>query len=246
MRMYNIEDCSLYKDSLTIAGIPIYIFDDHSMALPAWGVCCSRLGQPLNLITFDSHTDTHLSFHSYVFDQTGEAANCRYLGLKNPEIRELLKGVHYRSDDFCFEDVYKITAGYLKNDEQILTGVDLGYLSSYTVITKEEGTGSGYEHDDRMLGYAAKYLSKESWNQEMVDTIADPLVVDFDLDFFGAASDFGEEFMAKIVPLIKRATAITIAKEPKFFKSCRTDESYTNEMALTQLLDFIKKALAQE
>lgn len=245
MSMYTIEECTLYKDSITIAGIPIYIFDDHSMALPAWGVCSSRLGRPLNLITFDSHTDTHLSFHSYVFDQTGETANCRHLGLKNPEIRELLKGVHYRSNDFCFEDIYKITVGYLQNDEQILTGMDLGYLSSYAVITKEEGTGAGYERDDRMLGYAATYLSKESWNQEIVDTIADPLVVDFDLDFFGASSDFDKEFLSKIVPLIKRATAITIAKEPKFFESCRTDENYTNEMALTQLLNFIKSALSR-
>ena len=94
-----------------------------------------------------------------------------------------------------------------------------------------------------MLGYNATYLSRESWGQEMLSNIGDPLVVDFDLDFFGAAIDFDEEFITKITPLIKRAVAITIAKEPSFFESCRTDEHYTNEQALTHLLHCIRNIL---
>ena len=137
MRMYTIEECSLYKDSIIISGIPVYIFDDHNMALPAWGVSCSRLRQPLNLVTFDKHADTHPSFHSYVFDQTGEAADSTHLGLNNPEINVILKSMHYQPNDFCFEDVFKIAADYLENDEHILAGLDLGYLSSYAVVTRE-------------------------------------------------------------------------------------------------------------
>ena len=75
MSIYTIEECFLYKDSIKIAGIPVYIFDDHSMALPAWGVCSSRLRKPQNLNTFDSHTDTHPSFNSFVVDQTGKCAD---------------------------------------------------------------------------------------------------------------------------------------------------------------------------
>lgn len=243
MGKYTIEGCSMYKDSVVIAGVPIYIFDDHSMALPAWGVCCSRLGQKLNLITFDSHTDTHPSFNSYIFDQTGEAADLWHRGTKNPEIVKLLEGVNYQFDNFCFEDIYKITVGYLKNSEQILAGVDLGYLSSYTVVTKDAGVGLEYERDDRMLGYNATYLSREACNQKVVDTVCDPVVVDFDLDFFGEALDFN--FLTEVVPLIKRAVAITIAKEPRFFEYCKTDECYTNEMALTQLLNFIRDVLTR-
>ena len=153
MRMYTIEECSLYKDSIIISGIPVYIFDDHNMALPAWGVSCSRLRQPLNLVTFDKHADTHPSFHSYVFDQTGEAADSTHLGLNNPEINVILKSMHYQPNDFCFEDVFKIAADYLENDEHILAGMDSGYLSSYTVVTREGDEALGYEHDDRMLGY---------------------------------------------------------------------------------------------
>ena len=95
-----------------------------------------------------------------------------------------------------------------------------------------------------MLGYDATNLSRESWNQAIFSKINDPLVVDFDLDFFGAASDFDEEFIAKITPLVKRAVAITIAREPYFFESCRTDKHYTNEQALSHLLHCIRNILS--
>ena len=53
----------------------------------------------------------------------------------------------------------------------------------------------------------------------------------------------GHYILSKITPLIKRAVAITIAKEPSFFESCRTDEHYTNEQALTHLLHCIRNIL---
>lgn len=243
MREYTIEECSMYKDSIKIADVPIYIFDDHSLALPAWGVCSSRLQQKLNLVTFDSHTDTNLSFQHYLSTQTDKHADYSNLGLKNPEIKKLFEGVRYQVDNFSFEDIYKVAVNYLINSEQILTGVDLGYLSSYTVVTKEEGSGPVYQHDDRQAGYNSTYLSREFWNQEVIDGIYDPVIVDFDLDFFGAASDFDEAFISAIAPLIKRAVAITIAREPKYFECCKTDEQYTNEMALTQLLNCIRSVL---
>ena len=109
MSIYTIEECFLYKDSIKIAGIPVYIFDDHSMALPAWGVCSSRLRKPLNLITFDSHTDTHPSFNSFVVDQTGKCADLWHRGLKNPEIKKLLGNVHYCYEDFCLSLLFHLS-----------------------------------------------------------------------------------------------------------------------------------------
>ena len=53
--------------------------------------------------------------------------------MKNPIISAILENTHFKTDDFSFEDVYRITIGYLKNTEQILTGADWGYLSSYTI-----------------------------------------------------------------------------------------------------------------
>ena len=243
MPEYRIEDCYHYRESTEIAGIPVYIFEPHNLALPAWGTVSSRLGMPLNLVTFDSHTDTHLSFNSYIFDLTDEAPEYEEYGLKNPIISDVMKHTHFKIDDFCFEDVYRVTMGYLKNTEQILTGMDWGYLSSYIVINREDGSSFGYERDDQLMGYNATYLSRESWDTWSADSVQDPLVVDFDLDFFGRGSDFNEDFKQKAVPLLKRAKAITIAREPKYFEACKVDESYTNNQALRQLLSLIKESI---
>ena len=102
----------------------------------------------------------------------------------------------------------------------------------------------GYERDDRIMGYNATYLSRESWACWSGENIDDPLVVDFDLDFFGCSTDFDDVFKQKVTPLLKRAKAITIAREPKFFEDCKTADNYTNEQALEQLLSFIRDALA--
>lgn len=242
MNSYRIEDCSTYKESIVVASTPIFVFDDHNMALPAWGVCSYRQKQRLNLLTFDYHTDTHPSFHCHVFDKTGEPADCTHLGLNNPEIMKLLDGLHYELNDFDFEDIFKLAISYVKNDEQILTGVDLGYLSSYTVVTRDE-SDSSYETDDRLLGYNATYLTRHSHLWRNIYAIPDPILLDFDLDYFGSRSDFDSDFMNQIAPLVKRAKAITIAREPIFFEKCRTDEAYTNTMALHQLIECISSIL---
>lgn len=77
-------------------------------------------------MTYDSHMDTHLSFNSHIFDVTDEALEYGKYGLKNPIISAILENTHFKTNDFSFEDVYRITISYLKNTEQILTGVDWG------------------------------------------------------------------------------------------------------------------------
>lgn len=243
MNEYKIEECSTYAESGEIGGIPVYIFEEHNMALPAWGVVCDRIKKPAHLVTFDSHTDTHWGFNSYIFEKTGEAPEYPKYGLKNPYIKDLLSNAHFQIGDFSFEDVWSISVGYLKNTEQILCGVDFGYLLSYVVVNRTDGVGSGYEKDDRMAGYQATYISRESWEKWNVEQMPEPLIVDFDLDFFGNSNDFDDKLRGKVAPLLKKAVAITIAKEPHFFEDCRTQEDYTVEKALTQLIGFIKETL---
>lgn len=96
-----------------------------------------------------------------------------------------------------------------------------------------------------MMGYNATYLSRESWEVWSGGYINDPVVVDFDLDFFGCSAEFDDNFKQKVTSLLKRAKAITIAREPKFFETCKTADDYTNEQALEQLLSFIRDALTE-
>ena len=228
MNEYKIEDCSTYnKESREIGGIPVYIFEEHNMALPAWGVVCDRISKPVYLVTFDSHTDTHWGFNSYIFEKTGEAPKYSKYGLKNPHIKDLLSNAHFQIGDFSFEDVWSISISYLKNTEQILCGVDFGYVLSYVVVNREDGVGSEYERIDRMVGYQATYISRESWEKWNVERIQEPLIVDFDLDFFGSPNDFDDKFKSVVAPLLRKAVAITIAKEPRYFEACRTQDGYT-------------------
>ena len=163
--------------------------------------------------------------------------------LKNPHIKDLLSKAHFQIGDFSFEDVWSISVDYLKNTEQILCGIDFGYLLSYIVVNREEGLGGQYEIDDHMLGRPATYLSRESWKRLNEERIPEPLIVDFDLDFFGSPNDFDDEFKCVVAPLLKKAVAITIAKEPKYFEYCKMQKDYSVKEALKQLIDFIKEVL---
>ena len=243
MSSYQIEDYERYKESIDVAGIPVYIFEDHSLALPAWGIVSSRLGMPLNLVTFDYHTDTRMPFNMYIYGLTRKTPEFGKDIFKNPYVYSLLENARVRIGDFSFEDVYRITVDYLKNTEQILSGVNFGYLSSYTIVNRYDHFD--YERVDRQNGYNATYLSRESWTNWSDTSINDPLVVDFDLDFFGCSTDFDDAFKQKVTPLLKRAKAITIAREPQFFEYCKTADDYTNEQALEQLLSFIRDALIE-
>ncbi|MBR7112068.1 MAG: UPF0489 family protein [Clostridia bacterium] len=57
------EEC--YLNSQIISGKYVYVFEKHNMALPIWGMIANKLNRPLNLLTFDAHTDTLPAFSSY-------------------------------------------------------------------------------------------------------------------------------------------------------------------------------------
>lgn len=103
--MYTLEKCSYYEKK-NIQGKPIYIFESHNMALPVWGSYAAELG-PLNLITFDSHTDTHPAFNKFLKNNTRQADYQWRRTVQFPEVKKLLAGMHYRREDFSFEDIFK-------------------------------------------------------------------------------------------------------------------------------------------
>lgn len=70
-----------------------------------------------------------------------------------------------------------------------------------------------------------------------------PLILDFDVDFFHSPSELSTEFFSKIAPLIKRADAITIAREQWHFEDLRTSDDFTHEAAINMLIEGIRYAL---
>ena len=228
---YSLEMCNYYTKR-EIKSKPIFLFDDHNMALPIWGTYAAMYG-PMNLVTFDTHTDTHCAF-TQLMQRYGKHSDYNYNKMLNtPEVKAYLTGMKYKREEFSFEDVYRYSFEIL-NTEQILTGVAFGYLKSYTVRCHNEG----YEEDDRQNGYDATYLCD---SDKRTPLIRIPLVLDIDLDFFRTPAELDDTFLNYIQPCFDTACAVTIAREPRFFASEREDEKFTNKEAESMLLDLFNR-----
>ncbi|MBE5893378.1 MAG: hypothetical protein E7286_08340 [Lachnospiraceae bacterium] len=239
MEKYTLEDCSMYTH-LQIKNKDVYIFEAHNMALPVWGTYSDRYQTEFNLITFDSHTDTRTPFTAEVISRSNDFE----VSPKHPVVKDILKGKHYKKDEFCFEDVFKIALQYVRNDEHILTADYFGYIKSYNVICDlDDFEAKGYESDDRVRGYDAKYFVREQQSKINYNDIELPIILDFDLDYFIHDNCINEELKKAIAPLVKNATLITIAKEPEYFEQCKMQNDYTNKKALEDLLLMIEQVL---
>ena len=232
---YTLEDCSLYSKT-RIKSIPIYIFESHNMALPVWGTYAAQTG-PLNLFTFDTHPDTQPAFSKLTHGKYGTSIWDYKKMMNTIEVKSRLKNLHYRQEDFCFEDVFRYYDTIL-NTEQILTGVLFGYISSYTVRChlKKSDLAIDYEKRDQELGYNATYIGDDDDRKPSVRT---PLILDIDLDYFRSKQEMNHLFVECVKPIFENAVAITIAREPKFFNGVRLDDSFTVEEAESTLLNLL-------
>lgn len=233
---YKLDDCSYYK-SYTIESVPIYIFDSHNMALPVWGTYAVRYGA-LNLLSFDTHTDTHCAF-SELLSKNGMQVDCDYEAvLDNPIVVEYLSRFRYNTDDFSFEDVFKYSME-IPNSEQILNGVAFGYLKSYTI--RHHKSAIDYERDDQLNGYDAIYIDDDD---ERKPIIRQPLALDIDLDYFRSRDEFGNDFKHYISPFLKNSCVVTIAREPSYFDNCKIESDFSVDEAERTLLSIIRDVLS--
>ncbi len=239
MGNYSLEECSSYT-YLQIKDKDVYIFETHNMALPVWGTYSSRYQTEFNLFTFDYHTDTRTPFTAEVVSRSNDFD----VNPKHHIVKDILKGKHYKKDEFRFEDVYKIAFQYVKNDEHILTADYFGYIKSYNVICDlDDFEAKTYENEDRIRGYDAKYYVREQQNEINYDDIEMPVILDFDLDYFINDKCINYKFKKTIAPLVKKASVITIAKEPEYFNQCKMQNDYTNEKALYDLVLMLEQIL---
>lgn len=238
---YNLEDCSTYEIK-NIGGKKIVIFDDHNMALPVWGTISSELGTPLDLVTFDFHTDTHAPFAVEICKAHQDMMTSAWM--RRPRIREILKGVHYKKNNFSFEEVWSISVSYLRNDEHIQTAYEFDYINSYSIVCDLDSMGARkFTEDDRGYGFNASYYGRCEINKLALREYDYPIILDIDLDFFVSEKSFSKQFINVIVPLIQKAEIITIAREPDWFERCKEQADFSNDDALSALLEIIKEAL---
>ena len=231
---YSFENCSTYQ-IITVAEKNIYIFDSHNMALPVWGTICSRSEQKLNLVAFDHHTDTRAAFTAEVCSAEG------LYSAKSDVINDFLSSIHYKIDDFCFEDVWKLAVSAVRYDEQILTAYRMGYLASYHIICNlDTDEASDFEREDRNK-YNAYYYSRD-YIPANLDTLVDsPVALDVDLDYIESQECVKEEEKTTLKRLFSRADAVTIAREPECFEQCKKSQEFTNDQALNLVLEIFRE-----
>ncbi len=233
---YKITDCSIYRNSIFDWSIPIFIFENHKYALPAWGTFCHENGIPMNLITFDRHNDTRAPFNRIICQKSGNPDD----GIKNYYINEYLIDKKNKPDSFLFEDVFQITE-LVSNDEQIKTAYDFGYTKSYSVIHRE--SAEGFEEYDRRLGYHCTYYDYNNVDWDYLFKIDNPIALDFDPDYFARREDFNSEFIKRIERIIMKTAIITIARETIFFERGKEDADFSNNEALVKLISIIEKCI---
>ena len=212
------------------------------MALPVWGSFASRNKCLYNLISFDTHLDTHPPFSAYLC-QKNVNREFGKLALKIKEINELLNNYKYQTNNFDFEDVYKLSCSFVKNDEQIQTAYAFDYIKSYTIIHRNDA--QGYEDVDRENGIDAKYIAAETISKFNFNNIDLPIALDFDLDYFRNEKDYNDAIFNRIANLIKDSSFITIACEPNYFNECKDNDDFDNDKALSLLICKIKKILTE-
>ena len=156
-----------------------------------------------------------------------------------PQVNDYISQYHYRRDDYSLGDVFCF-AEKIPNTEQILTGIALDYLCSYTIINHGESKKANYEDYDRLNGLDATYLGDFDKRGIQIRT---PLALDFDLDYFTSPSIFDEEFELIIHPLIRAAEVISIAREPYYFENSKIKKDYTWREAQDTLLSIINDVL---
>jgi hypothetical protein len=233
------------KEIVVLDNIEIHIFDEHNQVLESWLEIYDKYNQAFSLVTFDFHNDTG------GFDSN----QIEYIDMINSkEISGKCKG---------FE-----IGEYISNDRHIFAAHGLGYLSSFHVISLTKGFDSdsakgGYyymnekcldcinlnskeycqlvcpNHLENMHQYRIddRYLSKSKLD---LNSISDPLILDFDLDYFSCSKSLKPKNIEILSKLVNRAKIITIAREKKYFEMTKIETSFTNDKALELLIALIK------
>ena len=226
---------NVIQEAKKILGKEVYIFENHNMALPIWGKFADFLRSPVNLITFDTHTDTQPALSLYATNNMISERTVQNI-LQNPKL-------HF-GKEFSREHLFSFSKNKVGNADHIETAMALGHLSSYIVVHRENEFTIDSNDCEDLNTENRKFFHRENIDWSVLYNIESPFVLDFDMDYFHNISDMDNVFKKQIAPLIRRAEVITIALESYFFEFHKEDDSiFTSDLALHELKEIIKYAL---
>lgn len=118
---------SLEIEHRVVGGIPIYIFEDHSIALKAWALLRQSRNEPPMLLTLDTHTDTHEPFIRYAYSaaRSSEKSNDEWFGYAEAMLSTC---------DWTRIETIEAALPHLRNDEHIQAAIKIGVLDAAFVI----------------------------------------------------------------------------------------------------------------
>ncbi len=139
---------SLHYTEMVANDVPVYIVEDHSVALKAWAVTREKFDQPLVLLTLDKHTDTHPALVKHAYSKSQESGRDR-----TQIIKELLGATHWND----LESINSLLP-CVRNDEHIATAIDLGILEAAFVLSFNETNPTASIEYDALFSAPMAYL----------------------------------------------------------------------------------------
>lgn len=233
-----------------VSGKKIFIVDSHQFVLPIWAFETARKTWPLNLVSFDYHTDTHECFNQYIGDTVAENVKMvreeRLARINMDDLKSLIEA----AQDLAW-------------DEHIVTAIKLGIINKVNIIHRSNPGWNKpeifYFRND-VCNSCLKYNECEKNCPEEImnyyygcleDVYLEntgfsipqyPFILDFDLDYFPKRSSLLPKGKILIKKLIRNAEIITIAREKDCF-DYNKKENFEVEEAITMILELISRCL---
>lgn len=233
----------------------VYLVDSHEYVLPIWANYAISNHLQYSLVTFDYHTDTRLPFTKFA---------CTNISRTNsfPD-REKFRAEHIKKINAqSVIDIVNATKN-LCNDEHIQAAMLFGFVRIANVITVNEthpDFNINYFITENFFGLAPPVVSINPYNHEFSRLVkfrlnrleddyinstgfvipSDPIILDFDLDYFPTRESLKPRNCKIIKQLICGAEVITIAREKEYCNEGLEQEGFTSEEAEVLLIKLIE------
>ncbi len=201
-----------------VHGKRVFVFEDHATAVVAWARIWARLRRAPYLISLDRHLDTRPAFNKYLRAGKWETPNFW------EDSAKMVSQI-----DVATEESARETMRYLQNEEHINAAIQGGAIHFAFVVSpaahrdgvseecsrifEMESGGEQGSLEESVLGRRVRKIEDEC---RLRGFESREMVLDVDLDFFESLEAASPRDPSSFFTLVRKATAITIAEEPKY------------------------------